>query len=333
MAHAPTGYHAHIYFLDDAERERALHLRAAVAQRFPSAVLGRVHTGPVAFHPAAMYQVKFPPEHLPAVLPWLHAHHAGLSVLVHPIIGDVVAAHTSEAIWIGGALEVDRERLAAAGADNHVRGPAPVDDPPFTILRIDASARRAGSVGRTLADTAVARLVATHPGARVLHRDLADGLPLLDPERLGALWADAGTRTARQDGLMADGTALIAELQSADAIVLAMPIYNFGPPAALKAWADLVARSGVTFHYTATGPEGALADRPVYAIVTSGGTPVGASVDHATPWLRQFLAFMGIRDLRLIRAERLVAGGEAAAQAARDALDAALPASEPRATA
>jgi FMN-dependent NADH-azoreductase len=328
MPHAPTGYHAHIYFLDETQRERALLLREAVAQRFPAAILGRVHAGPVAFHPAPMYQVKFAPEHLTAVLPWLHAHHAGLSVLVHPIIGDVVAAHTTEAIWIGAALEVDRERLAAAGEDTSVRGISADSPAPFTILRIDASGRRAGSVGRGLADDAVSRLVAANPGARVVHRDLADGLPLLDPERLSALWTAAGDRSVRQAGLMADGDVLIEELKAADAVVLAMPIYNFGPPAALKAWADLVARSGVTFHYTATGPKGALKDRPVYAIVTSGGLPIGADADHATPWLRRFLGFVGIADVRIIKAERLVAGGEAAAEAARHALDTALPAAQ-----
>jgi FMN-dependent NADH-azoreductase len=273
-----------------------------------------------------MYQVKFAPEHLQAVLPWLHAHHAGLSVLIHPLIGDVVAAHTTEAIWIGAPLELDRDRLARATEGRPVRTPVLTGDAaPFTVLRLDASGRRADSAGRALADQAVARLVAANPGARVLRRDLADGLPLLDPERLAAMWTAPEQRTARQAGLMADGDVLIDELKAADAVVLAMPIYNFGPPAALKAWADLVARNGVTFAYAPTGPKGLLPDRPVYAIVTSGGTPVDAPYDHATPWLRQFLSFVGISDVRIIKAERLVAGGADAARAAQDALDAALP--------
>lgn len=326
MAHAPTGYHAHVYFQSDTQRARAHALRAALADRFPSATTGPVHDRPVAFHPAPMFQVRFAPEHLPSVLPWLHAHHAGLSILVHPLIGDVVAAHTTEAIWIGEPIALDRDRLARAGEGARVRPPVHETDAAFTILRIDASARRADSAGRALADDAVARLQAAHPGARVLHRDLADGLPLLDPERLAAMWTAPAERDARQAGLMADGDRLIEELQAADAVVLAMPIYNFGPPAALKAWADLVARNGVTFRYTPTGPEGMLPDRPVYAIVTSGGTPVDAPYDLATPWLRQFLRFVGIEDVRIVKAERLVAGGEAAAQAARDGLDAVLPA-------
>lgn len=326
MDHAPNGYHAHIYFQGTDERARALALREALSGRFPDAVLGRVHEGPVAFHPAPMYQVKFAPEHLQAVLPWLHAHHAGLSVLIHPLIGDVVAAHTTEAIWIGAPLELDRDRLARATEGRPVRTPVLTGDAaPFTVLRLDASGRRADSAGRALADQAVARLVAANPGARVLRRDLADGLPLLDPERLAAMWTAPEQRTARQAGLMADGDVLIDELKAADAVVLAMPIYNFGPPAALKAWADLVARNGVTFAYAPTGPKGLLPDRPVYAIVTSGGTPVDAPYDHATPWLRQFLSFVGISDVRIIKAERLVAGGADAARAAQDALDAALP--------
>lgn len=125
-----------------------------------------------------------------------------------------------------------------------------------------------------------------------------------------------------------DGDTPIRELEAADAVVLAMPIYNFSPPATLKAWADLVTRSGVTFHPTQTGPKGALRDQPVCAVVTSGGLPIDAAADHATPWLRQFLVAIWIADVRVIKAARLVAGGPAAAQAA---LELVLPAAPARA--
>ena len=76
--------------------------------------------------------------------------------------------------------------------------------------------------------------------------------------------------------------------------VIGLPIYNFGPPAAMKAWADLVARAGTTFRYTETGPEGLVANKPVYVIVASGGVPIGSPMDLSSTWLTTFLGFLGL---------------------------------------
>ena len=92
-----------------------------------------------------------------------------------------------------------------------------------------------------------------------------------------ANFTPAGDRTTEQRQVLAPGDALIEQLETADVLVISVPMYNFGPPAALKAWVDLVVRAGRTFQYGETGPEGLLADRPVYVVVSSGGVPLGSS--------------------------------------------------------
>ena len=87
-------------------------------------------------------------------------------------------------------------------------------------------------------------------------------------------------------------------------------------PATLKAWIDLIARARVTFHYTERGPEGLLTGKKAYLLVASGGTPVGGAIDFATPWLKHVLAFVGITDVEVIAAERLMIQGEAGRQRA-----------------
>ena len=187
----------------------------------------------------------------------------------------------------------------------------------MNILRIDSSARYGDSVGRDLASRLIERL---NPdgSANVVTRDLGAGVSLLDEPTVGAAFTPPEARTGAQVDLLAEGQELIDELAAADAVVIAMPIYNFSAPASLKAWADLVARVGVTFKYTESGPVGLLADRPVYLIVTSGGVPIDSPADFATGWIRQFLGFIGISDVTLVEAGELNTDPERAVAAARD---------------
>jgi FMN-dependent NADH-azoreductase len=74
----------------------------------------------------------------------------------------------------------------------------------------------------------------------------------------------------------------VAELKAADTMVIGLPIYNFGVPAALKAWVDLVARAGVTFKYSEYGPKGLLEGKRAIVAVASGGTEAGSEIDFAT---------------------------------------------------
>lgn len=165
-----------------------------------------------------------------------------------------------------------------------------------TILRIDASARKTGSVTRALAD----RIIDGFGAADITHRDLTDALPQITEAWVGANFTKPDDRTDAQRAALAQSDGLIAELQSADTIVIGMPVYNFGIPAALKAWIDLVARAGVTFRYTESGPEGLLKGKRAIIAAASGGVPIGSPADHATPYLRQVLGFIGIKDVEIL---------------------------------
>jgi len=181
------------------------------------------------------------------------------------------------------------------------------------ILQINASARREGANSTRLANAIVDRLKAANPNAQVTLRDLAvTPHPMLDEAALGALFTPADQRTAEQADRVALDDALIAEIQAHDTIVLGVPMYNFGIPAQLKNWIDAIARAGVTFRYTAAGPEGLLKGKTVYLALARGGLYRDTDKDAQVPYLKNVLGFLGMTDLRLIYAEGLAMGPEAA---------------------
>ena len=197
--------------------------------------------------------------------------------------------------------------------------------PSLNVLRIDASARREGSVTRRLADSLLdalgTKLERRTDGLHIVRRDLAEGLPFLDAEWVAANFADTDQRDDAQQAALARSDALVAEVQAADLLVIATPVYNFGVPATLKAWIDQISRARLTFRYTEHGPEGLLTGKKAYVLVATGGTAVGGEMDFATPWLRFALGFLGITDVTLIAADRGMARGEEAHRAASEQLD------------
>lgn len=175
-----------------------------------------------------------------------------------------------------------------------------------SILRVDASARYDGSQSRRLGDHLIDTLKAKHPAARVSQRDVALGLPFIDEAWVGANFTDPTERSTEQNEILSLSNRLVDELKAADTIVITTPIYNFGIPAALKAWIDLIARARLTFRYTENGPVGLLEGKKAYVVVTSGGTEVGSDIDFATGYLRHVLGFIGITDVDVIAADQLM---------------------------
>lgn len=183
------------------------------------------------------------------------------------------------------------------------------------ILQINASARREGANSTRIADSIVTRLRAANPGAVLTVRDLAvSPHPVLDEAALGALFTPADQRTAEQAARVALDDALIAEVQAADAIVLGVPMYNFGVPVQLKNWIDAIARNGKTFRYTENGPEGLVKGKSVYVGLARGGRYRGTDADSQVPYLKTVLGFLGMTDVHFIYAEGLNMGPEAAQQ-------------------
>ncbi len=183
------------------------------------------------------------------------------------------------------------------------------DLPSLAILRIDASGRHDGSVSRALGDHLVEQLKAKHPGASVAARDLAPGVPFVDASWIGANFTPAEARTNEQSAKLAVSDALIEEIETADILIIDTPIYNFGPPAVLKAWIDMVARAGKTFRYTENGPVGLLEGKKAYVAIASGGTEVGSEIDFLSGYLRHFLGFIGITDVELFAADQMMMRG------------------------
>ena len=175
------------------------------------------------------------------------------------------------------------------------------------ILRIDGSARREGSVSRDLLDRITARF---GTDTKVVTRDLANALPLINEEWVGANFTPADARTDAQNTALELSDSLIGEIKAADVLVIGLPVYNFGVPAALKAWIDQISRAGVTFQYTENGPEGLLTGKRAIVAMASGGTQMGSEIDFATGYLRFILGFIGITDVEFVNADRLAMDAE-----------------------
>lgn len=185
----------------------------------------------------------------------------------------------------------------------------------MNILQINASARREAANSTRVANSISARLQSVNPAARLTVRDLAvTPHPVLDEAALGALFAPAEKRSAEQAARVALDDALIAEVQAADAIVLGVPMYNFGVPVQLKNWIDAIARNGVSFRYTEQGPVGLLKGKTVYVALARGGSHRGTEADSQVPYLKTVLGFLGMSDVHFIYAEGLNMGAEAAAR-------------------
>ena len=180
------------------------------------------------------------------------------------------------------------------------------------ILQINSSARVQGSHSTQLANVIAARLLAAQPGATLTVRDLArQPHPALDEPTLQALFTPADQRTPEQAARVAQDDALIAELQSADTLVIGAPMYNLGVSSQLKHWIDAVSRARVTFAYTENGPVGLLTGKKVYVALTRGGRYRDSAMDTQMPYLRTVLGFLGMKEVSFIYAEGLNLGPDA----------------------
>jgi FMN-dependent NADH-azoreductase len=191
------------------------------------------------------------------------------------------------------------------------------------LLHIDSSILGAGSVSRTLTSAIVAAQVAQNPGVEVIHRDLA-AQPL--DHLTGAHLAAGQGATPESATLAADvasGQAAIEEFLAADIVVVGAPMYNFSISSQLKAWIDRVAVAGRTFRYTEKGPEGLAGGKTVIIASSRGGfygegTPA-AGLDHQETYLKGLFGFLGVTDIRFIRAEGLALGEDARGKAVEGA--------------
>jgi len=179
------------------------------------------------------------------------------------------------------------------------------------ILQINSAARSTGANSTQIANSVTARLLAKHPGATVEVLDLAvTPHPALDHEGLAALFTPAEQRSQAQHDRIELDNALIAQVQAADMLVLGVPMYNFAISSQLKNWIDAVAKAGMTFRYTESGPEGLLKGKKVYVALARGGIYRDTPNDTQVPYLKMILSFLGMTDIEFIYAEGFAMGPE-----------------------
>lgn len=175
------------------------------------------------------------------------------------------------------------------------------------ILSINSSVRVTDSASRLAGERLIEKLVAQHPGATVVRREVTDEADFMTEQWVGASFCPPADRTEAQNRLLATSDKLAGEILTADILVITVSMYNFGIPAPLKAWIDQIARPGLTFR---PDPEhtyvGLATGKSAYLCVATGETKVGGEMDFATPYLKQVLGFIGIEDIKVVAADMSV---------------------------
>ena len=172
------------------------------------------------------------------------------------------------------------------------------------IYQIDSSARKEGSTSRTLAKKLLDKI--KKPGDEVVYRDLNEEMVFVSGLTESGMNIEEKDQNENHKKMFELSDQLVKELKESDIIIISAPIYNYGPPATLKAWSDLAARVGETFRFKPDGRrEGLLKNKKAYLVITSGGTKLNSKEDFLTPWLKFILNFFGIEKVEVISADQM----------------------------
>ena len=182
----------------------------------------------------------------------------------------------------------------------------------LNVLRIESSIKPQGAVSTKLMDEIIEKLGDT----TVTTRNVST-TPAIDANWLGAVFAPSDARDEAQQEIAAYSDSLINEIQTNDVLVIGVPVYNFNIPARLKNWIDQIARAGVTFQYTETGPKGLIQGKRAILAFSSDGTAAGSDIDFAERYMRHILGFIGITDVTSVTAQQIAFDPDAAWDAAR----------------
>ena len=172
------------------------------------------------------------------------------------------------------------------------------------ILRIDGSTRHSESVSRALTDLAVATLQDQFGVAHVTQRDTRSGIGNISSAWRNASLTPNESRSPEDRAVLAQSEALMNEAAAADLLLIAVPIYNFSIPAALKSWIDLICRDNVD-GARAHNLTGQSINKQALIILTSNYTLANADDDFATPYLKFIMKFIGIGSVTFIDATGL----------------------------
>ena len=172
------------------------------------------------------------------------------------------------------------------------------------FYQIDSSARKDGSTSRALAKKLLDKI--KKPEDEVIYRDLDDEMVFVSGLTESGMKIEEKDRNEHHKKMFELSDKLVSELKESDIIIISAPIYNYGPPATLKAWADLAARVGETFRFKPDGRrEGLLSNKRAFLVITSGGTKLNSNEDFLTPWLKFILNFFGIERVDVVSADQM----------------------------
>ena len=172
------------------------------------------------------------------------------------------------------------------------------------IYQIDSSARKQGSSSRALAKKLLEKI--KKPDDEIIYRDLDDEMVFVTGLTESGMNIDQKDQNENHKKMFELSDKLVKELKESDVIIISAPIYNYAPPATLKAWSDLAARVGETFRFKENGRrEGLLKNKRAYLVITSGGTKLNSKEDFLTPWLKFILNFFGIEKIDIISADQM----------------------------
>lgn len=181
------------------------------------------------------------------------------------------------------------------------------------LLHVDSSVLGAHSVSRQLTAEVVAQWRQARPETTIEHLDLALNPPNhFSADALGIKTGPQADPTPAQRHENAVSEQLVSQFLASDVIVVGAPLYNFTIPTQLKAWIDRLAQMGRTFKYTDKGPVGLATGKTVIVVSTRGGvystSEGGQAMEHQESYLKVIFGFLGITDVRFVRAEGVSMG-------------------------
>ena len=188
------------------------------------------------------------------------------------------------------------------------------------IYQIDSSARKEGSTSRALAKKLLDKIKS--PEDEIIYRDLNEEMVFVSGLTESGMNIEKKDQTDHHRKMFELSDQLVKELKESDIIIISAPIYNYGPPATLKAWSDLAARVGETFKFKSNGRrEGLLKNKKAYLVITSGGTKLNSKEDFLTPWLKFILNFFGIEKIETINADQMALDYEKSIKEAEEQIE------------
>ena len=188
------------------------------------------------------------------------------------------------------------------------------------IYQIDSSARKEGSTSRALAKKLLDKIKS--PEDEIIYRDLNEEMVFVSGLTESGMNIEKKDQTDHHRKMFELSDQLVKELKESDIIIISAPIYNYGPPATLKAWSDLAARVGETFKFKPNGRRvGLLKNKKAYLVITSGGTKLISKEVFLTPWLKFILNFFCIDKIETINADQMALNYEKSIKDAEKQID------------